>query len=491
MIKKTTLSRVPVFCMMLLALTSLSKPASASEILHIIVASDSHFYQRDQEELSGYLSDIPGMNVTVGYLYPCGLTVTANSSCAEPFMQALDDFNQIWVTDQSALSDDSPAQRGIYYEVAHWFNNQESQNIILDGRILASSSFWTSRPVIRGSASTTMSSEAGWIQNYALQLDLVGGGLVLGTDHATAFTRGINEINRGIGIGQFTGYYHETPFQSVVVDDIFIDTDSLDSCATLVGEHCINDNASSSMAPTDLQPNGMILYPLAQHVRSSNSITTSVSYSFNPLDSDGDGVPDFADPFPHDPTEWADSDNDGVGDNSDAFPNDASEQADSDGDGVGDNADAFPFDASEQADSDGDGVGDNADAFPYDASEQVDSDGDGVGDNADAFPNAPTEWLDSDGDGIGDNADPNDNSDASATVVINGIDSGVENVMLGNGETLADLVTAISKACLESARNHGQYVSCTSQAFNGLVKDSLIAGSDRGKLVSAVAKYRD
>jgi len=174
MIKKTTLSRVPVFCMMLLALTSLSKPASASEILHIIVASDSHFYQRDQEELSGYLSDIPGMNVTVGYLYPCGLTVTANSSCAEPFMQALDDFNQIWVTDQSALSDDSPAQRGIYYEVAHWFNNQESQNIILDGRILASSSFWTSRPVIRGSASTTMSSEAGWIQNYALQLDLVG-----------------------------------------------------------------------------------------------------------------------------------------------------------------------------------------------------------------------------------------------------------------------------------------------------------------------------
>lgn len=41
-----------------------------------------------------------------------------------------------------------------------------------------------------------------------------------------------------------------------------------------------------------------------------------------PLDSDGDGVPDLEDAFPHDATEWKDSDGDGVGDNKDPYPND-------------------------------------------------------------------------------------------------------------------------------------------------------------------------
>ncbi|GIU24635.1 collagenase [Shewanella schlegeliana] len=80
-----------------------------------------------------------------------------------------------------------------------------------------------------------------------------------------------------------------------------------------------------------------------------------------PVDSDGDGVVDSQDAFPHDPTETRDTDGDGVGDNADAFPNDANETVDTDGDGVGDNGDVFPTDPSEWADSDGDGVGDNAD----------------------------------------------------------------------------------------------------------------------------------
>ena len=134
-----------------------------------------------------------------------------------------------------------------------------------------------------------------------------------------------------------------------------------------------------------------------------------------PLDSDGDGVPDDEDAFPFDPTETTDTDGDGVGDNADAFPDDPTETADSDGDGVGDNADAFPNDPNETVDSDGDGVGDNADAFPNDPAESADSDGDGVGDNADAFPNDPTETVDSDGDGVGDNADafPNDPTESA------------------------------------------------------------------------------
>lgn len=57
---------------------------------------------------------------------------------------------------------------------------------------------------------------------------------------------------------------------------------------------------------------------------------------------------------------------------------------DSDGDGVGDYAgDAFPEDASEQLDSDGDGIGNNAD---------VDDDGDGVVDGNDDFPLDPSRY---------------------------------------------------------------------------------------------------
>jgi hypothetical protein len=40
------------------------------------------------------------------------------------------------------------------------------------------------------------------------------------------------------------------------------------------------------------------------------------------LDSDGDGIPDEADAFPFDGSEWLDTDSDGVGDNSDYAPYD-------------------------------------------------------------------------------------------------------------------------------------------------------------------------
>jgi hypothetical protein len=60
-------------------------------------------------------------------------------------------------------------------------------------------------------------------------------------------------------------------------------------------------------------------------------------------DSDGDGVLNGQDAFPHNALETTDTDGDGVGDNGDAFPNDATESKDSDNDGVGDNADPSPF----------------------------------------------------------------------------------------------------------------------------------------------------
>lgn len=122
-------------------------------------------------------------------------------------------------------------------------------------------------------------------------------------------------------------------------------------------------------------------------------------------DFDGDGVDDFADFDPLDPSESLDSDGDGIGDNADVFPEDASETEDTDGDGVGDIRDFAPLSKVESADSDGDGVGDNSDFAPNDPSESVDTDGDGVGDNSDFAPNDPGESADTDRDKVGDNAD--------------------------------------------------------------------------------------
>lgn len=45
------------------------------------------------------------------------------------------------------------------------------------------------------------------IENYFVNLAVRGGGLALLTDHADAFTNGINEINKGIGVGNFYGKY--------------------------------------------------------------------------------------------------------------------------------------------------------------------------------------------------------------------------------------------------------------------------------------------
>ena len=184
-------------------------------------------------------------------------------------------------------------------------------------------------------------------------------------------------------------------------------------------------------------------------------------------DDDGDGIPDNADAFQLDPSEWADTDRDGVGDNADAFPDDHTESIDTDGDGLGDFHadfdddgdgiadaeddfpldtdndgienrddadddgdgisdidDALPIDPAEFVDTDGDGIGNNTDsdddndgvadsldAFPLDPGETVDTDADGAGDNADAFPSDPGESSDHDGDGIGDNADTDDDND--------------------------------------------------------------------------------
>ncbi len=134
------------------------------------------------------------------------------------------------------------------------------------------------------------------------------------------------------------------------------------------------------------------------------SISTLPIPEFNKVnsDQDSDGVSDWEDPFPFDPTETNDSDNDGVGDNVDVFPSNASEAYDFDNDGLGNN---------EDNDDDNDGIEDFLDLFPFNPSETEDTDFDGVGDNSDLFPNNNAEQQDFDLDGIGDNLDNDDDND--------------------------------------------------------------------------------
>ncbi len=122
----------------------------------------------------------------------------------------------------------------------------------------------------------------------------------------------------------------------------------------------------------------------------------------NPIDSDGDGLPDYRDP---------DSDNDGIPDEVEA--GNPSNPRDSDGDGLPDYRDP---------DSDNDGIPDEVEAGD-DPENPIDSDGDGKPDyrdpdsDNDGLPDEdevgsdPDDPVDSDGDGTPDYQDPDSDND--------------------------------------------------------------------------------
>lgn len=91
---------------------------------------------------------------------------------------------------------------------------------------------------------------------------------------------------------------------------------------------------------------------------------------------------------------------------------------------------------------------------------------------------------DSDGDGIPDDEDACLISDLSDTVVIDGIDSGVENVLLDDGCTISDLISQ----CAVEVVNHGEFVSLVSHTVNFLKKSRIISGKDKGMIQKCAAK---
>lgn len=91
-------------------------------------------------------------------------------------------------------------------------------------------------------------------------------------------------------------------------------------------------------------------------------------------------------------------------------------------------------------------------------------------------------WF-SDGDGVPDGRDFCLGSDASATVVIDGCNSGVPNSQISGGCKISDLI----EGCADGAHNHGQFVSCVAGVTNGLKKSGTITNSQKGAIQSCAA----
>jgi hypothetical protein len=83
-----------------------------------------------------------------------------------------------------------------------------------------------------------------------------------------------------------------------------------------------------------------------------------------------------------------------------------------------------------------------------------------------------------------DTEDECPDSDLSATVVIDGCDSGVPNTVFPSGCTIPDLIAT----CAEGASNHGQFVSCVSHLTNDLKKAGTITGQQKGAIQSCSAQ---
>jgi hypothetical protein len=92
--------------------------------------------------------------------------------------------------------------------------------------------------------------------------------------------------------------------------------------------------------------------------------------------------------------------------------------------------------------------------------------------------------ADADGDGLPDDTDACPDSDLSATVVVDGCDSGAANTLGADGCTVSDWIAQAAA----SATNHGAFVSAVSELTNGLHDEGSISGRDKGAIVSCAAR---
>jgi hypothetical protein len=83
----------------------------------------------------------------------------------------------------------------------------------------------------------------------------------------------------------------------------------------------------------------------------------------------------------------------------------------------------------------------------------------------------------------GDDPPPTPTSTPPSTVVIDGCDTGIDNVEYV-GLPISELIDGFAS----SAGNHGQFVSSVSNLANNLLKEGLITSQERGVIQSCAAK---
>lgn len=94
-------------------------------------------------------------------------------------------------------------------------------------------------------------------------------------------------------------------------------------------------------------------------------------------------------------------------------------------------------------------------------------------------------WFpDADLDGIADGIDCEPNSDLRPTVIIDGCDSGVPNLLFSTGCTIADLIGHIAA----SANNHDAFVSGVAHLTNELKAQGLITGAQKAAIQRCAAQ---
>jgi hypothetical protein len=91
---------------------------------------------------------------------------------------------------------------------------------------------------------------------------------------------------------------------------------------------------------------------------------------------------------------------------------------------------------------------------------------------------------DGDGDGVLDADDACPDSALDANIVIGGTVTKVPNTLLDNGCSLSDLISF----GISQDNKHGGNVSTVAQILNGLMKEGILSGKNKGALQSAMAK---
>ena len=94
------------------------------------------------------------------------------------------------------------------------------------------------------------------------------------------------------------------------------------------------------------------------------------------------------------------------------------------------------------------------------------------------------EPIDSDNDGVPDDEDNCLNSDLAESIMIDDCDTGVENELLEDGCTMADLIAQ----CADGVETHGAFVRCVAHLTNFWKCSGLISGGDKGHTQSCVGQ---